>query len=231
MEELQNNLQAQIANNGGFLHFTGHSGKLHSEIVEFDLNGFEHHEQVELNALLIDAINCQSEILKQNSLFITDLSVVEDPARTYNVVTGTGNHTGVWTFGNLIKNMANQTATGVSARTLLKEWIRGWTNGRTINGQTVPLRIAVYNYLIIPWLVKANNWQGNHYQNLNIVTQWETDWDNTSEANLLKYAPFKLMAIVNRLDLKGNTGYSSSITNAGETRFIYTLIAPHTNTR
>ena len=34
------------------------------------------------------------------------------------------------------------------------------------------------------------------------------------------------MAIVNRLDTRGNSGYTGSISNAGETRFIYTLIDP-----
>jgi hypothetical protein len=141
----------------------------------------------------------------------------------------------VWTFGNLIKNIANTPVTGVSVKTFLKEWVRGWVSGRNINGQNVPARKDVLRYLIGPWLQKCNSSLGSNYYNiladnyiLNSTNQWEDDWDSPaiSESDLLKYAPFKLMAIVNRIDLMGNLGYANNINNAGETRFIYTLEAP-----
>lgn len=205
-------------------------GEAITEAPKFDWDTFDDDREVELPPVFIDAVDCQTSILKQNSLFITDLAVVEDPVRTFNVVTGTGNPVGVWTFGNLIKNITNEAVSGVSARTLLKNWLKGWTDGRTINGQFVPPRTGVFRYLIEPWLVKANRWSDTHYVGPMHPTAdvWEQDWDNTSEDSLLKYAPFKLMAIVNRLDLKGNIGYTHSVNNAGETRFIYTLIAPVT---
>ena len=221
--------QNSIQKEGGVLAFRGHAGTMISadDILPFDVDGFGLHNQVEINLYLINAINCGTALLKQNSLFITDLSVVEDPARTYNVANGTGNSVGVWTFGNLIKNIANPLVTGVSVKTFLKKWLMGWTDGRVVNGQTVAPRRDVLRFLIGPWLQKCNSGFGANYFN-DIVTmgdQWKTDWDNTNEADLLKNAPFKLMAIVNRLDLRGNTAYTN-MNNAGETRFIYTLEAP-----
>jgi hypothetical protein len=91
-------------------------------------------------------------------------------------------------------------------------------------------RPFAFQYLIGPWLIEANavanEWTMTHYNNVSDPNIWKTDWDNTPEDSLLKYAPFKLMAIVNRMDLKGNSGYTGSLNNAGETRFIYTLVAP-----
>ena len=227
--------QNTIRKEGGAFAFKGHAGTFinANDILAFDIEGFNLFNQVEidLNLNLINPDDCSNLILKQNSLFITDLSVVEDPVRTYNVVNHQGNPIGVWTFGNLIKNIANESSTGVSAKKLLKEWLKGWAYGRTINGQTVPPKIGVYRFLIGPWLQISNSTlPTNYYQTVESLgngNQWEVDWDNTPEADLLKNAPFKLMAIVNRLDLRGNSAYTNlNNGNGGETRFIYTLEAP-----
>lgn len=231
----QSYLQTQVTNYGGFLHFTGRAGELITEAPTFNVAAFNSFNEVELNALLLDAANCENDILKQHSLFITDLSVVENPVRTFNVVNPTGtNPTGAWTFGNLIKNMRNSATYG-DTRTFLREWLSGWADGRTINGISVPHRERVFDLLIIPWLIKANKWNANDTTNpfLGKTASWDSlywkgYWNATHEDSLLKYAPFKLMAIVNRIDLRENIGYSNSgqAFNSGETRFIYTLIAP-----
>ncbi|XZF14088.1 hypothetical protein ACTHGU_20100 [Chitinophagaceae bacterium MMS25-I14] len=223
-------LQQTAQQTGSVTAFNGHLGTVVSanNLIQFDQARFDNFEEVEIDAMLINASDCGTSLKKENSLFITDLSVVEDPARTYNVVTGAGNPNGVWTFGNLIKNMAYVSSTGISAKTLLKEWVKGWAYGRTINGQSVPARTDVFRFLIGPWLQKANpSFPANYYGLIGgMGTQWETDWNNTPEADLLKNAPFKLMAIVNRIDLRGNSGYTGGLSNAGETRFIFTLEAP-----
>ncbi len=217
-------MEGALTARGRFTHFTGHLGESITKIPHFNLSDFNHNLEVEVDARLINGVDCDDDLLKQNSLFITDLSVVEDEARTYNFLgTGSGNPIGVWTFGSMIKNAANESLTGVSAKTLLKEWIKGWTDGRTINGQSVLPRTDALILLIRPWLKKASNntvLPGNV-----LITNWSTYWDTVPEDSLLKYAPFKLTAIVNRIDLRGNSGYTHTLFDGGETRFIFSLLA------
>lgn len=208
---------------GSYTHFTGHIGQEITDLPEFDETAFQNFEEVELRSSLINGADCLTELKKENSLFITDLSIVEDGARTYNIVANTGNYDGVWTFGHMMKNMANTSVTGVSVKNFMKSWVKKWTESITVNGQTIPEREKIVQYLIEPWLRKARN-NGSLSVTL---SNWESIWDDsqTPEIGLVRYAPFKLIAIVNRLDLVGNTAYNSAFLNAGETRFIFTLVS------
>ena len=208
-----------------FLVFAGHTGRMmgYNDIVKFDKQAFAVNEEVEVSIHLKDAESCSADLLKERSLFITDLSVVEDQSRTYNVATEVGNPTGAWTFGTLMANMENgMHADGV--RGFLKHWVKHWVTAQTVNGYVVPSRDFVMVNLIEPWLVKANPGVSIQVD----LTTWEGIWDNTPVANIRKFAPFKLTAIVNRLDLRGNSAYATTMGNTGETRFIYTLIDPVT---
>jgi len=51
-------------------------------------------------------------------LLITDVSVVDDPTRTYNPCNDTGTKMGAWTFGKLMTEMANEDRTGINASDL-----------------------------------------------------------------------------------------------------------------
>jgi hypothetical protein len=160
-------------------------------------------------------------ILKQNSLLITNLAVVEDPARTFNPCTKVGNVDGAWTFKTLMKGLANQTFTGVTAKELTKHWVRRWTVDTTVNGEFVRNRATrAISLFIKPWLDKA---RGTTLPTVTLAS-WQGIWDGVHQDSILKYAPFHLTAIVNRLDLRGNFGYAGSASNAGETRFIYSVI-------
>jgi len=220
-----NALQSTINTQGHVIHFTGHSGEvvLARDMKQFDVVGFDNGVEVEVNALLIDAADCATEIKPEKSLFITDLSVVEDQTRTYNVFTGVGNPTGAWTFGTLMANIENGThADGV--RGFLKDWVKNWTISTTIQGELVIQRDFVIETFIAPWLKKANN-----NLSLNVTHQnWESLWNATPQTAIRNTAPFKLTTIVNRLDLRGSSAYTPGLENAGETRFIYTLVNPLT---
>jgi hypothetical protein len=219
-----NAMQSKINAKGSVVRFKGHSGNITaaSELLPFDLVKFQANNEVEVNALLIEAELCSSQIKLENSLYITDLSIVEDQLRTYNVATGVGSPNGVWTFGTLMANMENsQHIDGV--RGFLKSWVKQWTVDQTVNGQLVKARKHVLECLIAPWLRKA---QGN--ASLTVTMQnWESLWDATNSAALKQKAPFKLSTIVNRIDLRGNSAYTPSFENSGETRFIFSLIDPY----
>lgn len=163
-------------------------------------------------------------ILKQNSLLITSLNVVEDPARTFdpcNGAFGSGNPNGAWTFGTMMKGMAYQSVTGISARTFVRYWLNHWMVNKTINSESVPNRASrMLSFVIAPWINKARHATSPAVT----TTNWQTLWDGIHQDSLLKYSPFKLTAIVNRLDLRGNMGYGGSSSNSGETRFIFSVI-------
>jgi len=146
-------------------------------------------------------------------LFIRDPAVVQDPTRTWNPCTG-GNPNGVWTFNHLMTEMANQPATGINPSTFVEQWLSTWTQnpGPTINGTTVSTR--------------------NQMQK--IIDQWRQD---SGGGDLdLSIAPFRLLAIVSRLDLRATTGgsgygganFTGNFLDAGEARFIFGFVIPPT---
>lgn len=163
---------------------------------------------------------------KEKSLFITDLRVVRDPARTFNPCAGTfgsGNPNGAWTFASLVKGITNQGFTGITPKDLVKKWINSWMVDLTINSETVRNRSTKFLPMVIArWIQKAR-----HNAGLSITpANWQTEWNNTHQDSLLRYAPFNLKAIVNRIDLRGSFGYGAVVgsPNAGETRFIWSLL-------
>ncbi|MDR3681021.1 MAG: hypothetical protein P4L41_13735 [Flavipsychrobacter sp.] len=210
------------------LTFAGHLGTEVPGRTSFDNNNFNNFAEVPVDPIIFSpagittGTGCSSTLIKQNSLFITDLSVVEDPARTFNEVTGVGNPSGVWTFGNLITNMSGSH----SPLDVLQSWLQSYLPSAplVISGQPVSRRPHVIDYLIAPWLVKAGV-----VPTESAVTEanWATLWHTAPVGAILKTAPFKLTAIVNRLDVRGNSGYGGGVSNSGETRFIFTLIDPN----
>ncbi|HRO42735.1 MAG TPA: hypothetical protein PL009_07855 [Flavipsychrobacter sp.] len=226
-------LQNAIVDSGHFLSFEGHVGEFvpSDQLILFDFEAFNDLQPVEVDPNFFKAFICQ-DVKKEYSLFITDINVVESGAYTYDFKNATGNLDGNWTFGKLMANAANGT---VSNRAFLKSFVKQWiqTTPSTVNGQSVGSRTnGVITYLIRPWLKTAYNDPNKYVTDLN----WESLWDDASSQTgitdlaLVRSAPFKLTAIVNRIDLRGNSAYSSLLLkNSGETRFIFTLLAPYAN--
>jgi hypothetical protein len=132
---------------------------------------------------------------------ITNLNVVENPGRTFNPCTGAGTRMGRWTFGYLMTQMANQPATGISPSTFVRKWLDKWMSNQTVNGWTVAQRQKIKTLVIDPWVAAS----GGPTRPLD-----------------LSIAPFKLLAIVNRVDLRNSTTYGGG--NAGEGRFVFGVI-------
>lgn len=145
-------------------------------------------------------IGLASLISVPRSLIITDPGVTHDPTRTYNRCTNTGTPMGKWTFGYLLQEMANQPLTGISPPAFARRWLMHWKFAQGINFWTVPARTAINT----------------------IISNWEAASGVPPGGALdLAKAPFRLVAIVNRMDLHGSIGYSSG--SAGETRFVFAL--------
>ncbi|MEP7231526.1 MAG: choice-of-anchor X domain-containing protein [Ginsengibacter sp.] len=153
-------------------------------------------------------------LLKDHSLMVTNLGVVEDPTRTFNPCLATGTPNGVWTFGKLMADMANSPATGLSAENFVKGWLQNWLSDQTVNGDLAKNRGSqMFNQVIKPWVVKSN--PATPPASI-LISNWETfSLDVT-------LAPLKLLAIVNRVDLRGNSGYG--LNSPGEGRFVFGVL-------
>lgn len=129
------------------------------------------------------------------TVLVRDPSVVEDPLRTYEPCTGTGTPMGPWTFGRLVTEIANQPATGIDPAVLAEHWMNQWRMDLTINTFAAPNRTTGTD------LFMAN-------------------WPRLPDGRLdLVRAPFRLLAIVNRQDLRGSAFYGGG--DAGEARLVF----------
>ncbi len=149
--------------------------------------------------------------LKDHSLMITDLNVVEDANRTWNPCAQTGNVNGAWTFKTIMKHLASTNpgtlVNDIQLSDFVENWLSTWLTPQTINGETVNARLNMNSVII-------TNWK-NRSQTLPLPRVPVGKLD-------MRAAPFKLLAIVNRLDLRGNSGYGFS--NAGEGRFVFCVM-------
>ncbi len=161
------------------------------------------------------------------SLFITSPSVVQDPARTWDPCTGAGTQGGLWTFAHLVREMAN--GSGTTPENFVTQWLSLWLNDQVINGDTVLTRTQMFFQVIQPWAVASG-------VTATLVTDPSGHRSVTLSGPLnLNIAPFRLLAIVNRIDLgtttTGGGGYSGSTTSlpvtAGELRFIFNVVQPN----
>ncbi len=137
------------------------------------------------------------------SLIITHPGVVNDPTRTYDPCSNSGNPNGVWTWKHLITEMANQTLTGIDPAIFAEQWLNQENNNQIINNWLVPGRTNMNTKILNPW-------------------------PRLSDGRLdLDQSPFELVAIVNRLDLgkgAGSGGYGGGSSGGGELRFVFAAV-------
>lgn len=139
-------------------------------------------------------------------ILITDVRVVDDPCRTTWTGSCAGGGTqGIWTFRELMTRMAG---TG-SPQVLAAEWLHQWEIPLVVNGFPVPARPGIRSLVIDPWLVASGCPAGSA-----ITGPGACPLD-------LKRAPFRLLAISNRVDLEcaDYTGVGP-----GEARFVFGVL-------
>lgn len=134
------------------------------------------------------AAACAITVSKPNELMIRHLAVVEDSIRTKWTGALTNANDGAWHFGRLMTEMAGANDPTVFVRS----WLSQWAAARTVNGQPVPARTAIASVI--------------------------RNWPKTPTGTLdLRKPPMRLLAIVNRFDLR-------SPGNAGEGRFVFGVL-------
>ncbi|MFV8754729.1 hypothetical protein ACNOYE_29635 [Nannocystaceae bacterium ST9] len=189
--------------------------------VEFDTNEFFEGKPTKLGPCPIMPL---SELARwEESLMITDPVVVQDNVRTWDSCTGSGDPDGAWTFHHLMTEMAAGAVPAMSVQDFTVEWLETWLNTQVVNGDTIPARMQMFNRVIKPWadasgaVASTVIGKGGH---VNVKIDGVLDW---------KSSPFRLSAIVNRIDLgkdaKGGGGYGGGIVSvpqtAGELRFVF----------
>jgi len=152
---------------------------------------------------------------REKTLLVRDPGVVKDPGRTFTpcqangVVAPVGNPNGAWAFKTLMTNMANQPVTGITPQVFTNDWLKKWLSADA----TVKHSNGVAAVFPIPARTAL---QG-------IVQSLQPGWNPNNPATLdMDKLPFRLLAIVNRLDL-AQAGYFGA-GEAGELRFVFGLV-------
>lgn len=147
---------------------------------------------IERSGSALPAILNQERIIP-HGLLINDVSVVNDPRASNG---------GTWSFGYLMRGMANTASTGIVPEEFVRRWLAHWQTDQVVNGFTVGQRPDIQA------VIEA--------------------WPKTAAGSLdLDKAPFRLLAIVNRLDLRNNLVLGVPRIGgggAGEARFVYCLV-------
>ncbi|SES76163.1 hypothetical protein [Stigmatella erecta] len=145
-------------------------------------------------------------------LVIKDLSVVNDPCRTQ--FNGSGSTAcvaamrGHWSFGYLVSQLAGNKGPAETSVFVLN-WLRTWEVDQTVNNFSLPARPGITSLVINPWRLKSG-------------------CTETGPCTLdFNQAPFRLLAIVNRIDLSGPSDfYSPNTASPGEVRFVFGFLNP-----
>ena len=136
------------------------------------------------------------------SLLITATSVTRNPTRTEDPCSTTvGDEDKAWTIGHLLKKEAQRRS--VNPSTYVNGWMNSWTGTTTINGQTVPPLLGTET---------RNNWKA---------------FANGDASLPLHKAPFWLLAIVNRIDLREHRPLGEPL--GGELRFVFGFLGASQN--
>ncbi|HXJ82418.1 MAG TPA: hypothetical protein VMS64_27505 [Candidatus Methylomirabilis sp.] len=131
-----------------------------------------------------------------HSLLINAHEVIHDPKRTADPCQGTADGAlPIWSFGYLMTQVAGKGGSVADKQRTIEfigQWLELIRTQQTINGQPVAARPSIYDQVIQPWE--------------------QTGWDLTR-------APFRLLAIVNRVDLRRSPLLAGE--NGGEVRFVF----------
>jgi hypothetical protein len=176
--------------------FTGRTVTSSNVLTKFDMVSFLHYLVIPLLPFPC-SLGASDFYNPSKTLMITDLSVVADPARTFELCGSVGTPMGHWTFSYLMSNICNQAVTGINPVDFTRNWLMNWEFDQNVNFDVVPNRSnSIVSQVISSWVAASGGGT-----NLNLAI-----------------APFRLLAIVNRLDLRSHT---FPYDNAGECRFVF----------
>ncbi len=109
-------------------------------------------------------------------LTVRDLSVVDDPTRSLDPCVVGEEPLPAWSFGKIMQTAADQ-AGASDASAFVRDWLDTWTHEQVVNGHVLQ-SVGIDQFVTLPWLAASG---GKRLD--------------------LGRAPFRLLSIVNRLDL------------------------------
>ena len=152
-----------------------------------------------------DAVEtCDVQVDAFKELIVVEPSVIDD-SRAKNEPAGG------WSFRHAVESM---TPAGVSPSAFVRGWLHTWVDTSAFNGQALdhePRNAEMNNLILCPWLRRTVS--NNCDLTCSKCTSQELD---------LGKAPFRLLAIMNRMDLRTQLDASSP---AGEMRLVFGLTA------
>lgn len=158
----------------------------------------------------IDAPTPPALVEPANALIINDRAVVANPSLTFDLcntdLTGNNiNPNAAWSFKTLISNLNDETTSGMTDQKFVNDWLHNWINNQNVNSFAIHARPHIKDYF--------------------------TGWDGVNASTLdLNRLPFRLLAIVNRIDLATIPAYGSTRPNQpGEIRFVFGLLSRNSN--
>lgn len=217
---VKNNKEVLEKQNNTIISFIGRIKDVQRSFEPFNMDSFRLRKTFPLKFFFLSTItDATLPAIRDKSLMIRDVSVVEDLGRTYDPcrTANKGNPNGVWSFKTLVANMANNGVTGVTAEQFLIDWVDNFLfSQHSLPGSDVSTnRLLSKARLIRAWM-----------QNSGVPVPGgpgvPLNWQST--ALKAEEFPVRLLAIVNRLDLRGNQGYGGGFNNAGEGRFVFAFV-------
>lgn len=139
------------------------------------------------------------------SLMLIRTGVVNDSRRTWEPATAAGTKDGAWTFHHLMSAIANESVTGVAPGTLVQNWLESFTVDQHPDGPSGGVAPA---------------------RNAQLVNTVLSKWPKLNGGSMLDttQSPFRLLAIVNRLDLRLSSAWGHSDTRRAELRFVFCYV-------
>ena len=135
-------------------------------------------------------------VVSEKELMIIDPAVVDSSEAT--------TPTGAFSIKTLLDNMA---PSGKDAKEMMLSFLTKWETEQTVNSFKIKARPNIKTLVIDPW--KKRDGQPNATN-----ADWKMNFSN---------APFRLLAIVNRIDLHRRDS-SNKVLNAGEGRFVFGVL-------
>src|SRR4051812_3574225 len=157
----------------------------------------------------------------EKEMIVRFRQVVEDPCRTTWSTNGCADAIrSKWTFGHLMAVMSGATgatpealAAAPGARLFVANWLRNWLTVQTIGSDPTQVqpRAKIKDFLLKQWFTASN-------------CPLTTALDPVTDCPTLDLtaAPFRLEAIVNRIDMSG-FDYTTGGAGTGELRFVFGL--------
>jgi hypothetical protein len=109
-------------------------------------------------------------------LTVRDLSVIDDPTRSLDPCVVGEEPLPAWSFGKIMQTVSEQ-AGASDASAFVRDWLDTWTHEQVVNGHVVQ-PVGIDQFVTLPWLAASG---GKRLD--------------------LGRAPFRLLSIVNRIDL------------------------------